>query len=64
MQLEFECKACRRVFESEMGTVSFATDPPTFQNKPVCPQCGERTLEEILLTEIGQGQLTEAFMRT
>ena len=63
MQLEFECKTCHQVFECDMGTVSFSTDPPTFGNDPVCPRCGVRAFDDVLLTEIGQGQLTEAFMK-
>ena len=29
--------------------------------KPIiCPRCGERTMDEVLLTELGQSQMTEA----
>lgn len=62
MILEFECKTCLQVFENEMGDVSFETDPPTFQRNPNCPLCGQKEIEEVLLTEIGQGQLTKVFM--
>ena len=35
---------------------------PDFEKPIVCPRCGERTIDEVLLTELGQGQMTEATM--
>jgi hypothetical protein len=33
---------------------------PIFENKIYCSKCGERTIDEVFLTELGQSQLTEA----
>jgi hypothetical protein len=35
---------------------------PRFEKKLVCPKCGELTINDVYLTELGQGQLTEATM--
>ena len=35
---------------------------PDFEKPIVCPRCGERTMDEVLLTELGQSQMTEATM--
>ena len=32
---------------------------PVFSKQPCYPKCGERTKQQIYLTETGQGQLTE-----
>jgi hypothetical protein len=33
---------------------------PDFEKPIVCPRCGERNIDEVLLTELGQSQMTEA----
>jgi len=33
---------------------------PRFEQPIICPSCGERTLDEVYLTERGHGQLTDA----
>jgi sarcosine oxidase delta subunit len=33
-----------------------------FEKPIACPHCGEKTMDEVLLTELGQSQLTEATM--
>ena len=62
--LNFECKSCHMHFDSYVGQISFDEDPPRLEKKPVCQKCGERTIEEVYLTEIGQGQLTAIFMNS
>jgi hypothetical protein len=62
MFLNFECKKCHHYFDSDVGQITFDENPPRLEKKPVCPDCGERTIKEVYLTEIGQGQLTEIFM--
>lgn len=64
MQINFQCRACRTVFDSEVGRIDFPPEAqrPQFEQLPVCPGCGERTLDEVELTETGQGQLTEAYL--
>ena len=62
MQINFQCKKCKKTFDCDVGTVSVddKTYGPKFTNPVLCPRCGERTLDEVLLTERGQSQLTEA----
>ena len=62
MEINFRCKKCRTEFDCEMGKIGIneATMRPDFEKPIICPHCGERTIDEVLLTELGQGQLTEA----
>ena len=62
MKINFRCKKCQREFDCEMGKIEIneATMRPDFENPIICPRCGNRTMDEVLLTEIGQSQLTEA----
>lgn len=64
MLINFQCRACRTIFDSEVGRIDFPPEAqrPRFEHRPVCPRCGERTLDEVELTEAGQGQLTDAFL--
>ena len=62
MNINFRCKKCRMVFDCEMGKIGIneTTMRPDFEKPIICPRCGERTMDEVLLTELGQSQLTEA----
>lgn len=62
MTINFKCKACKQEFDSDVGKVSIneETMRPDFENPINCPRCGERSIDDVLLTEIGQSQLTEA----
>jgi len=62
MKINFECKSCHKIFDNEVGQVSIneETMRPDFEKKIVCPSCGEKTIDDVLLTELGQSQLTEA----
>ena len=62
MIIEFECRKCRQEFECEVGqvTVDAASLRPVFQKPIVCPRCGNRSIDEVYVTELGQSQLTEA----
>jgi len=62
MEINFECKKCHRIFDCDVGSVTVAenSDRPRFEKKILCPTCGELTMDEVLLTELGQSQLTEA----
>ncbi len=64
MIINFECKGCKIEFDCEMGKIGIneQTWRPNFEKPIICPRCGERTMDEVLLTEIGQGQMTEATM--
>jgi len=37
---------------------------PDFEKPIVCPRCGEMTMDEVFLTELGQSQMTEATIAT
>jgi len=64
LKINFECQKCKRIFDCDIGQVSIdeKTMRPRFEKKLVCPKCGELTIDEVYLTELGQGQLTEATM--
>ena len=62
MEINFECKKCGGIFDSNVGAVSISEDSfrPQFENEIICPKCGQRSIDDVLLTELGQSQLTEA----
>ena len=62
MEINFECKKCRNIFDCDVGTITVNenSDRPQFEQSIFCPRCGELTIDEVLLTELGQSQLTEA----
>lgn len=64
MIINYECKGCKKEFDCEMGKIRIneQTWRPDFEKPIICPRCGERTMDEVLLTEIGQSQMTEATM--
>ena len=64
MIINFECKKCSDIFDSEVGTIKMneQTFRPDFEKTIVCPKCGARTIDEVFLTELGQTQMTEATM--
>jgi len=61
MVINFECQKCRTLFDCDIGTVTFSenSDRPDFEKEIICPKCGSLSMDEVLLTEIGQSQLTE-----
>jgi transcription elongation factor Elf1 len=62
MTINFKCKSCKQEFDCDVGKISIneETMRPDFEKAIICPRCGERTIDDVLLTEIGQSQLTEA----
>lgn len=64
MEINFECKQCSGIFDSEVGTIKMndKTFRPDFEKSIMCPKCGVRTIDEVFLTELGQSQMTEATM--
>ncbi|MDL1975434.1 MAG: hypothetical protein ACNY01_03350 [Desulfobacteria bacterium] len=64
MVINFECKGCKKEFDCEMGKIGIneQTWRPDFERPIICPRCGERTMDEVFLTELGQSQMTEATM--
>ena len=64
MEINFECKKCNSIFDSDVGTIGIneQTFRPDFEKPIMCPKCGVRTIDEVFLTEFGQSQMTEATM--
>jgi len=64
MVINFECKGCKKEFDCDMGKIGIneQTWRPDFERPIICPRCGERTMDEVFLTELGQSQMTEATM--
>jgi DNA-directed RNA polymerase subunit RPC12/RpoP len=62
MEINFQCRKCGRIFDCDIGTVALSEDSerPVFEKSIVCPNCGQRSMDGVFLTELGQGQLTEA----
>ena len=62
MKIHFECKECGREFECDVGDVVWprGANRPAFESKVVCPRCGEKTIDDVRLTELGQTELTAA----
>jgi hypothetical protein len=60
--VNFECKKCKRDFDCDVGKVSMSDDKmrPVFEKDIVCLRCGELSMDDVLLTELGQSQMTEA----
>ena len=60
--INFECKTCRDEFDCDVGRISIneQTMRLDFERPILCPQCGECSIDDLLLTELGQGQMTDA----
>ena len=64
MKINFECKGCHQEFDCDVGGIGIneKTLRPDFEKPIICPRCGQRTIDEVFLTELGQSQMTEATM--
>lgn len=64
MEINFECKKCSGIFNSDVGIIKIneQTFRPDFEKPIICPKCGIRTIDEVFLTELGRSQMTEATM--
>ncbi len=62
MEINFECKECGSIFNTDVGEIKMneETFRPVFEKTLMCPKCGIRTIDEVLLTELGQSQMTQA----
>lgn len=66
-ELNFICKKCKRTFDCDVGEITFPTKPgqrPVFKNDIECPKCGVITIDNVLLTELGQTQITEIHLES
>lgn len=63
--INFKCKGCGDEFFYNVGEVKFVVgeERPRFEKEIWCKRCGKRTLDEVELTEIGQTQLTELYLK-
>ncbi len=66
MVINFECKKCKSTFDCDMGhiVIDEKSMRPVFEKKIMCPNCHDRTIDEVFLTELGQSQMTEATMNS
>ncbi|GAG06898.1 unnamed protein product [marine sediment metagenome] len=55
--LNFECKTYQDHFDSDVGKITFGKKLPKFEEKTFCKHYGERAVDEVYLTEVGQDQL-------
>ena len=64
MIINFKCKDCGQVFDCDMGMIGIndQTFRPVFEKQIICPSCGEKGLDDVQLTELGESQMTEATM--
>jgi hypothetical protein len=64
MIINFECKTCKLVFDCDVGKigVNMKTFRPDFEKKINCPKCGNMSIDQVFLTELGQSQMTKATM--
>jgi len=64
MEINFQCKKCKKIFDSDVGliTINEQTFRPDFEEPITCPKCGVRTIDEVFLTEFGQSQMTTIMM--
>ena len=62
MIINFKCKKCRKEFNCDVGKISLNNEEmrPVFEKNIICPSCGKLSINEVLLTELGQSQMTEA----
>ena len=65
MVINFKCKQCAKIFDCDVGKIGIDEKSmrPDFEKEIVCLHCGKRTMDEVLLTELGQTQLTEATLK-
>lgn len=58
MEVNLNCGACKTNYDFEVGEPSINDKMQLeFQIKPVCPKC--KAIDKELLSEYGQGQMTE-----
>ncbi|MFZ2070618.1 MAG: hypothetical protein WAV32_03230 [Halobacteriota archaeon] len=62
-ELNFICTKCRKEFDCDVGKISFTVEENRlrFENEIVCPGCGIISMTEVVLTELGQTQLSVIF---
>jgi rubredoxin len=62
MKVNLKCEKCGKIYDYEVGNVSLDDKGAlVFENKSVCPKCG--AVDKDLLTELGQSQMTEWYLK-
>lgn len=64
--INFKCKRCGKEFNCEVGEVRFTGDinnMTRFEREVRCSECGILDEDEVELTELGQSQLTELYLK-
>lgn len=63
MIINLKCSECKSVYNFEVGKITLNEKTYIFEweFKSVCPKCGAK--DKDLLTELGQGQVTEWNLR-
>lgn len=61
MEIEFKCKKCSSIFTCESGNTGISEESfrPEIEKEIICPECGKLSIDDVLLTEKVQSQLTE-----
>ncbi|MCK4348428.1 MAG: hypothetical protein KAW47_07410 [Thermoplasmatales archaeon] len=65
-ELNFVCKNCRKNFDCNVGKSTFPieSERPHFEKNIICPTCGNLSIDDVELTELGQTQLSSVFIQT
>ena len=62
MKINFERETCRKVFNCDVRKIGIDEKKMRsfFEKDIVCPRCGKRSTDGVLLTKPGQSPMTEA----
>ena len=59
MTVNFDCKKCGKEFNFDVS-VSEESMRSIISKDIACPRCGKISMDDVLLAELGQSQMTEA----
>ena len=61
MEINFECKKCKNLFYCDVGIISMPKNShkPHLEKEIICPECGQRSIDEVIFAEPGQSQLAK-----
>jgi len=60
--LNLKCKRCGKTFDFNVGKIVFG-NKLSFENKIFCTECGLVEIDDLELTELGQTQVAELYLR-
>lgn len=66
MEINFKCKKCEEIFDCNVGEVVIDSKSmdAVFEFGIYCPQCGKVTMDDVVLTELGQTQMMDVTIST